>query len=145
MEPFDPDRLLRRRLFDEIDVEGRGQLTLKCLMGFMPNLLGVATIVDEKWALRRAYEAAKAGARGEYTARGTTPQSSVAGSEGTVVSTVVAGSGYDAEPSRKRDRAAALERAEFRLFLLYLKRYFELYACLDVHGAGHDHPIPYDQ
>ena len=55
--------------------------------------------------LRRAFEAAKAGARGEYT---TSPNA--------------AGGGYDKEPWRVRDRAAPLERAEFRLFLLYLKR-----------------------
>ena len=30
-------------------------------------------------------------------------------------------------------------------FFASSSRYFELYKCFDVHGAGHDRPIPYDQ
>ena len=106
VDPGEPGRTLRLQMFDDIDLNGNGYLSLAEVDKGIRDVLQCDELFNAKPAIMRAFQAAKGAAK--------------------------TGSKLGAD---------FVERAEFRLLLVYLKRYFELFLMFEVLDTGHDRRV----
>ncbi|MHA7927728.1 MAG: EF-hand domain-containing protein, partial [Marinobacter sp.] len=111
----DEQKAKRKELFYQFDPNGNGYLSLAEVDRGCRDVLGLYEIFNCKKVIMRAYQAAK-GANNEKTR--------LTGDK--------LGQDY-------------VERTEFRLLLVYLKRYFQIWRVFDVVDTGHDHRINLDE
>ena len=102
----DEDRKKRGKLFDGVDVNGNGYLSLAEVDKGMRDVLGCSQLFDCKPAMMRAFQAAKASVK-----------------------------------TKSKLGADYVERCEFRLLLMYLKKYFELFQLFRTIDASSDRRI----
>ena len=105
-EKNDEDRKKRGKLFDGVDVNGNGYLSLAEVDKGMRDVLGCSQLFDCKPAMMRAFQAAKASVK-----------------------------------TKSKLGADYVERCEFRLLLVYLKKYFELFQLFRTIDASSDRRI----
>ncbi|KAH9893851.1 flagellar calcium-binding protein-like protein TB-44A [Xylariomycetidae sp. FL2044] len=119
-------RARRDELWRGIDVNGNGYLSLAEVDKGVRDVLGLeASVYDAKPAIMRAFQAARRVSSSSSSSKGNNNNTTTSSSK-----KHSGGGGNDDDDY--------IERSEFRLLLLYLGRYFELYRAFARLDAGDD-------